>query len=71
MRGCWRILTLGLVALVMSSPADSASRARRCRKVYAAEIGTCVASGVPRRLCRKDALRRCKTDGPQVPSALE
>src|SRR6266581_918502 len=54
---------LALLAVLLLAPAaDAASLARQCRHACADEIAACVAGG-GRPACRRQTLRRCRTEG--------
>src|SRR5882724_4553150 len=55
---------LALLAVLLLAPAaDAASLARQCRHACAGEIAACVAAGGRRPACKRQTLRRCRTEG--------
>src|SRR5439155_694932 len=56
-------LALLAVLLLLAPAADAASLARQCRYACADEIAACVAAGGRRPACKRQTLRRCRTEG--------
>src|SRR5438128_5729169 len=55
---------LALLAVLLVAPtADAASLARQCRHACADEIAACVAAGGQHRACKRQTLRRCRSEG--------
>src|SRR6266446_5698946 len=55
---------LALLAVLLIAPAaGAASLARQCRRACADEIAACVAAGGRRPACKRQTLRRCRTEG--------
>src|SRR5947207_15093577 len=65
-----------LAVLPMAPAADAGSLARQCRQACGDEIASCVAGGGRRLACKRQMLRRCRTEGlgvcqgPEAPAIL-
>src|SRR5436305_4401685 len=65
-----------LAVLLIAPAADAVSLARQCRQACGDEIASCVAGGGRRLACKRQMLRRCRTEGlgvchsPEAPAIL-
>src|SRR5438128_1131430 len=79
-RGAWNgrfTAPLAVLAVLLIAPAaDAVSLARQCRQACGDEIASCVAGGGRRLACKRQMLRRCRTEGlgvcqgPEAPAIL-
>src|SRR2546428_8963244 len=59
-----------LAVLLIAPAADAVSLARQCRQACGDEIASCVAAGRRRLACKRQTLRRCRTQGPNACEGL-
>src|SRR5881392_1753644 len=59
-----------LAVLLIAPAADAASLARQCRQACGDEIASCVAAGGRRLACKRQTLRRCRSEGLTVCEGL-
>src|SRR5437773_1158035 len=79
-QGAWNrrfTAPLAVLAVLLIAPAaDAVSLARQCRQACGDEIASCVAGGGRRLACKRQMLRRCRTEGlgvcqgPEAPAIL-